>query len=119
MTTNASLPDGFEVLANYVPAWVHATEIERNLFRVGRSMAELQEFYGTMMPRLEQIAAHLNDFPLDAMPRDCANLLELALMAMEVAPAIEYYNNPDVPNSVEHEKFRIFPLRQKYSVVDR
>ena len=78
----------------------------------------MQDFYDTMLPRLEAIANFLNDYPLDALPRECANLLELALMAMEVAPAIEYYNNPDVPNSVEHEKFRIYPLRNNYAVVD-
>jgi hypothetical protein len=55
---------------------------------------------------------------LHAMPRECANLLELALMTMEVAPAVEYYNNPDVPESVEYEKFDILPVRQKYTVLE-
>lgn len=118
MATTTILPGGFEDLAQYAPAWIHASEIERNSFRVARTMPELQNFYATMMPRLEDISNFLNDFPLDALPRECANLLELALMTMEVAPAIEYYNNPDVPNSVEHEKFRIYPLPNNYSVVD-
>ena len=118
MVTDTILPDGFDDLSKYVPAWIHSTEIARNRFRVLRTMPQLQDFYDTMMPRLESITAFLNDYPLEALPRECANLLELALMTMEVAPAIEYYNNPDVPNSVEHEKFRIYPLRNNYSVVD-
>jgi hypothetical protein len=118
MATDTILPSGFEDLSRYLPQWLHATEIDRNRFRVARALPELQDFYDTMMPRLEDIANFLNDFPLDALPRECANLLELALMAMEVAPATEYYNSPDVPNAVEHEKFRIFPLRNNYAVVD-
>jgi hypothetical protein len=39
-------------------------------------------------------------------------------MAMEVAPAIEYYQAPDVPNSVAFEKFEILPAPQRYGVVD-
>lgn len=116
--TNNTLPRGFEDLAEFVPEWVHATEIERNRFRVAQALAELKRFYDAMMPRLDAISSFLNDFPLHAMPRDCANLLELALMAMEVAPAVEYYNSPDVPESVEYEKFDILPVRQKYTVLD-
>ncbi len=118
MATDSILPSGFEDLSKYASEWIHATEIDRNRFRVSCTLPELQDFYDTMMPRLESIANYLNDYPLDALPRACANLLELALMTMEVAPAIEYYNNPDVPNAVEYEKFRIYPLRNNYSVVD-
>ncbi|MFT4564969.1 MAG: hypothetical protein ACI9BW_004739 [Gammaproteobacteria bacterium] len=116
--TNNALPSGFEDLAEFMPDWACATEIERNRFRVAQSLAELKRFYDAMMPRLDAISSFLNDFPLHAMPRDCANLLELALMTMEVAPAVEYYNSPDVPESVEYEKFDILPVRQKYTVLD-
>ena len=114
--TEVRLPLGFEDLAQYVPDWVHATEIDRNKFRVARTMSELQAFYDSTIPRLEAISKHLNEFPLNAMPRDCANLLELALMTMEVAPAVEYYNSPDVPEAVEYGKFTIYPVPQKYRV---
>ena len=111
------LPAEFADLTKYTSAWVHSTEIDRNNFRVKRTLAELQDFYDAMMPRLEEIAGFLNNYPLNALPRECANLLELALMTMEMAPAIEYYHNPDVPDAVEHEKFLIYPLPNKYSVV--
>ncbi len=116
MTSKRTLPKGFEDLAGFVPEWTYASEGERNAFRVARSLADLQSFYDATMPRLEEISSYLNNYPLTAMPRDCANLLELALMTMEVAPAVEYYHNPDVPNAVAYEKYRIYPLASKYTV---
>ncbi|MEM7543554.1 MAG: hypothetical protein AAF384_18500 [Pseudomonadota bacterium] len=112
------LPEGFEDLLPFVPQWVFSTERERNAFRVQQPMRDLKAFYDATLPRLDDIATHLDRYPLDAMPRAAANLLELALMSMEVAPAIEYYNSPDVPNSVEFEKFEILSAPLRYQVVD-
>lgn len=88
--TEARLPLGFADSAQYVADWVRATEIDRNKFCVARIMAELQAFYESTMPRLEATSKYLNEFPFSAMPRDCLNLREPALMTMEVAPAVEY-----------------------------
>lgn len=112
------LPEDFADLERFVPAWVHDTERGRNAFRVAQSMADLNDFYAIMMPRMEAIASRLDSWPLDALPRSAARLLELALMAMEVAPAIEYYNAPDVPDSVAFEKFEILPAPRRYAVIE-
>ncbi|MEQ8167101.1 MAG: hypothetical protein RIC93_13620 [Alphaproteobacteria bacterium] len=111
------LPEGFEDLEHFVPEWVLPTERERNHYRVHQDQAKLREFYDIMMPRMAEIAAYLDDFPLMEMPRLQANLLELALMQMEVAPAIDFYDQPDVPNSVEFEKFEVLPVKRRYAVV--
>ena len=37
-------------------------------------------------------------------------------MAMEVAPAVEYYNQPDVPNSVDVEVLKILPVDRAYKI---
>lgn len=116
MTGNV-LPSEFQDLSELVCDWAHGTEQARNEFRVSRSMNELQNYYDRLMPRLEEISAYLDNYDLNKLAREHGNLLELALMAMEVAPAIEYYNNPDVPESVEYAKFRIFPVKPKYFVV--
>ncbi len=112
------LPEGFESLARFVPEWVHGTERERNAFRVGQPIEKLRDFYDATMPRMREIARALDRHTLDALPRDAANLLELALMTMEIAPAIEYYQAPDVPHSVAYEKFEILPAPRRYRVVD-
>ena len=109
------LPEVFSDLSRYSADWIHSTEVERNRYRVNCSLAELRGFYEAMMPKMEEISNFLNNYSLAELPRECTNLLELALMAMEVAPSVEYYNSPDVPDSVEHEKFIIYPLPNKYS----
>lgn len=113
-----TLPKGFEELAQFVPQWVHGTEKARNAFRVNQSQERLQAFYDSVLPRLEDIANSLSSHSLDALSREAGNLLELALMCMEVAPAIEYYGNPDVPNSVEYQRFEIFPITPTYRVIE-
>ncbi len=112
------LPPGFSELSRFVPTWTHATEHARNAFRTQQPLARLQEFYDALMPQLEGITLYLNELPLDALPRAAANLLELALMTMEVAPAIEYYQRPDVPDAVAYEKYQIFPVTPRYRVID-
>ena len=116
--SQARLPEGFADLERFVPAWVHDSERERNAFRVAQPMAALREFYDATLPHLEAVAAYLDGADLQRLTRPQGNLLELALMAMEVAPAIEYYNQPDVPNSVEFEKFEILPVPVRYRVMD-
>lgn len=113
-----TLPAEFTDLARFVPEWALATERERNEFRTRQPYARLQEFYDALMPRLEAITAYLNPLPLQALPRDAANLLELALMLMEVSPAVEYYQRPDVPESVDYAKYQIFPVAPRYRVLD-
>ncbi len=113
-----ALPQGFEDLSRFVPEWVFTTEAERNAFRVSQPMDRLSEFYDALIPRLETIAECLEETTLDRLTRPQGNLLELALMAMEVAPAIEYYKQPDVPDSVEIEKFEILPVAPRYNIIE-
>ena len=111
-----SLPEEFEDLEALVPYWTKDTEAARNAFRVSCSIKELREFYDIVMPRLDALAERLEQTTLDNMSKEEASLLELALMAMEVAPAVEYYNQPDVPNSVDVEVLKILPVDRAYKI---
>lgn len=113
-----ALPAEFADLHRFVPEWTLSTERARNEFRTRQPYARLQEFYDALMPRLEAITEYLNRLPLHALPRDAANLLELALMLMEVSPAVEYYQHADVPESVDYAKYQIFPVTPRYQVID-
>jgi len=115
----ALLPSGFDELLCYVPGWVYGTEQQRNAFRVKQSQAALNNFYDDVLPRLSDISSALSNYSLDELPPQAINLLELALMCMEVAPAIEYYNNPDVPNAVEYSRFEIYTVPPAYCAADR
>ena len=110
------LPINFADLEQFVPQWVFHSERERNVFRVQQDLDDLQSYYDALLPRLHDISAAVDAYPLNDLPAAYADLLALALMAMEVAPAIEYYNNADVPNAVEYDRFEIYDTPAKYAV---
>jgi len=112
------LPAEFADLGRFVPEWTLPTERARNAFRTRQPYTRLQDYYDALMPRLDAITEYLNPLPLHALPRDAANLLELALMLMEVSPAVEYYQRADVPEAVDYAKYQIFPVTPRYQVID-
>ena len=58
-----------------------------------------------MLPRLDAIAAHLDGFPLDALPKPEADLFAMMLSLAEVAPAIEAYGQPAVVDGYDSARF--------------
>ena len=65
----------------------------------------MQELYDAVLPRLDAISDHIDQYSLDDIPIEAARLLWLANMFMEVTPSVEVYGTPDVPNSIAFEKF--------------
>ena len=104
---STTLPAGFEDLQKYVPDWTLEKEAQRNGKRLSCEMPALQDYYDNLLPRMDGMVEHLNKFPLDAMPESETALLQLALMFMEVSPAIELFHQPDVPDSFEASRFEI------------
>ena len=103
------LPKAFKPLEKLVPDWALETEVARNRKRLASGYDEVQAFYQAMLPHMEEIIAYLKPRPLDALPPPCQNLLNLALMFMEVAPAVEIFKHPDVPWGFAAERFQILP----------
>ena len=101
------LPDAFAALERFASEWAISCEKERNAFRVSRPQAELEDFYHTIFPMMDQLCDYIDQFSLDDMPSDAGCLLQLGLMLMEVVPAVEVYQQPDVPNAFEFERFHI------------
>jgi len=91
-----SLPDGFADLAPLVADWAHDGVVARMTRRQSSTIAELKAFYEVMLPRGEAVLAHLRQYPLGDLPPEVENLLRLMLMLAEVAPAVEWYNDPMV-----------------------
>lgn len=102
-----SLPAGFDDLERFVPAWTWATEAERNHQRVTSSMEAISEFYQAIYARIGEITKHLDQFPVDQLPPAETKLLQLALMFMEVAPAVELFRQPTVPDAFPMSRFEI------------
>ena len=62
------LPAGFEDLEPLAGKWLLGSERERRDARCSRDMESLERFYGLMLPRMDAIIAHLDQWPLDALP---------------------------------------------------
>jgi hypothetical protein len=100
------LPDGFEALETWAVEWALPTQNRRRDKRLASTGAELQAFYAAMLPWLERILAHADQFALGSLPERSARLFDLALMHAEIAPNVELYQGePRVPHSFEEQRF--------------
>ena len=102
----AGLPEPFADLEPFV-AWALATEDERNRRRRSSSMEDLRAFYDALLPRMDDVIAFLNQYPLDAMPDDARRLLYIGLSFMEVSTAVELLGEPDESGVFEASRFTI------------
>ncbi len=107
MSANHFIPEQFAGLAPLAETWALATESERNERRRSSAMADLQAFYGAMLPRMDEIIAYLNQFPPDEMPAEAERLFYMALSFMEVSLAVELFGEPDESDVFEAARFKI------------
>ncbi|MEQ8166632.1 MAG: hypothetical protein RIC93_11220 [Alphaproteobacteria bacterium] len=101
------LPEGFGELGPLLDRWALPTEKARNERRHKSTMEEIGEFYETVLPKMEKIAAHLDQFDIGTLDEKEQNLLNLSCMLIEIAPCIELYGQVRVPNSFEIERYNI------------
>ena len=88
------LPLAFAELESFAPTWCLATEAERWQQRHRSTMAELSAFYDAFFPRLEEAIEFCDQFPLDDLPADVTNLLQLIHSLVMVAMAVEIFGQP-------------------------
>lgn len=100
-----SLPAGFQDLEVFVSAWALPSERERNRQRLSSSMPEIQALYDALLPRMDEIFNYLNQFPLNNIPEDAKRLFNLSLALAEVAPAVEFYKQPEVVDGFPADRF--------------
>ena len=100
------LPEGFDKLETWVSEWAMPTQNTRWDKRLASSREELIAFYNAVLPHLEHILDHVDEYPLGELPEDSARLFDLALMHAEIAPNVELYDgDPNVPHSYEERRF--------------
>lgn len=100
------LPADFADLDSFVADWVHEDASGRMAKRLSSDMADIKAFYNAMLPRGEAALAYLRDFPLGAVPPEAERLLKLMLMLAEVAPAVEWYDDPRVYDGFSIDRTR-------------
>ena len=106
MVTDASLPAGFESLEPFVADWVLPDAVARMTKRHNSAIAEIRQFYGAVLPFGEKALAYLRGFQLGSMPPEAERLLKLMLSLAEIAPAVEWYNDPEVYDGFEFNRVR-------------
>lgn len=100
------LPDGFAALECWVGTWVLPDAQARMAQRQASTIEELKSFYAAMLPMGEAALAWLREYDLGALPPEGERLLKLMLALAEVAPAVEWYNDPRVYDGFPVERIR-------------
>jgi hypothetical protein len=101
------LPESFGDLEQFGIRWALPTENERHARRLASTMAELRTFYDAVLSRIDAMLAYLNDFPLDSLPTEAQALLHLSLSLAEVAPAVELFGQPEVPDGYDSRRITV------------
>ena len=103
---NRILPEGFKDLEGWVQEWAQSTQNARWDKRLRSSKEDIRAFYSAIQPRLESILEYCDQYPLGELSDEAARLYDLALMAAEIAPNVEFYGgDPNVPHSFEERRF--------------
>lgn len=110
MDSEASLPSGFESVDPFVAGWVLPDAVARMAKRQGSKIEDLRRFYDAMLPLGEQALSYLRAFQLGSLSPQAERLLKLMLALAEIAPAIEWYNDPRVYDGFDVDRIRY--LRQ-------
>ena len=107
MSADAMLPGGFADLERFAATWCLPTQAERHGQRVSSEMRDLEDFYQTILPRMDAIAEYLNPMPLNELDTTARNLLNLSLSFIEVSLAVELFHAPDDPRGLPHGRYQI------------
>ncbi|WP_174189404.1 hypothetical protein [Nocardia barduliensis] len=95
------LPAAFAEFERFAPIWCLPTETERWAKRQASTMAELNEFYDAFFPRLDDAIVYCDKFPLAELPDDAVNLLHLVYSLVQVAMAVEIFQQPAPVDSAD------------------
>jgi|TARA_B110000263_G_C14950011_1_gene347665 hypothetical protein len=91
------LPAGFGQLSTFVERWALPSTVARMRERDAATMDDIQKFYNHVTPYLQAALEHLKSVPYtDDMNAANRNLLNLCLSIAEIAPAVEWYGQPQV-----------------------
>ena len=97
------LPESFKELEPFTH-WALKTETERKDQRVGSKIEDINAFVEAILPRMDDIFAHLQDFPLDDMPESERALQLMTLSLAEVSTSYELYFQPTIPDALGFER---------------
>lgn len=88
--SDKALPPAFADLQHFVSDWALKGQRARYTKMISVGIAELEIFYNAVLPRIDAIVTHLNDFELDAMPPAEQALMDLSLTFAETAHPVDF-----------------------------
>ncbi len=91
----AELPAQFSDLSRF-SHWAIESRAERFSARFEHPMDEIRAFYDAMLPRADEIMAHLANYSLDDLPQPERNLLNMMLSLVEISRCVELWNGNDM-----------------------
>jgi len=109
------LPEPFAHLTPY-RGWAHSTEDARMRQRISASMSEITDYYQALLPEIDPIAKHLDQWVLAEIPAEQKPLLYMAMMFMETAMCVEFFYESDVPEALGAEYLDVFSGRSEQLV---
>lgn len=93
------LPAAFGDLERFAAKWALADINARYEARKASTMAELQDFYDTLVPRAEAAIEYLDQFDLYDMPDEAQRLFWMLAALSGVGFAVDVFRQPTVPDS--------------------
>ena len=103
--SEARLPERFRDLETFAVVWALPTEAERHAQRLASTIEELRNLYDLLLPRIEDILAYLSEFQVESLTPEGRHLLNFALALAEIAPAVELFGQPTVPDGYDSRRF--------------
>jgi hypothetical protein len=98
-----SLPADFADLAPFID-WALESERERNAKRYASQMTEIRHFHDAMVARVDTAIAYLDRKAFEDLNDADRNLLNMLLSLAEVAPAVTFYDSPQVSGGVDPKR---------------
>ena len=99
-------PD-FSDLDQYLTTWGLRTIEERITRRAASSLAEMQQFHDTMVPRLEEITDFLNRFSVDEIPEQYQPLQYAVLALLQVDRPVNQWKKALLEDARDPRSFQM------------
>ena len=97
-TTASGLPAQFAAFERF-SAWILERQDDRYDLRLASTMAEMQDVYDTMLPRVPEIVAYLDQFSMDDLPEPARKLMLLTFSLVQCSFPVEAWKQPIVPDA--------------------
>lgn len=97
------LPADFADLAPFID-WALDSERARNAKRYATIISEIRKFHDAMVARAEAAITYLDRKGLRNLDDTDRNLLNMLLSLAEVAPAVTFYDSPEVSGGVDPKR---------------